>query len=353
MTADVTTQDEMRVLDDGVLLAGHGKLKTVSLDLLYLENNVRTKQTEQIPSMVASIKRHGFKQNHPIVVSAKADGRFLVLCGNRRTKAVLFLRDNEPETFARLFPKGLIPAIIHDKLTDVEEVLLRVDHGTDEDRVGLDEWGEYLAVQQLVQVGYETQAGIAAKLGKYKLNTKTGLQEPRRSWVQPRVTLAKLPKFVQKEMRAYCDDSSASNLRWSDIPKLYKTYNEELADHPHGDGPALREAFDKILAGADSNGENGSASPLTVAQMAERAKSCNSKGLREALLSSAGKVTITLQEVDERILRSEAAEDVLSDIAAYLGDVEFGALVEKARQARIAAESASADSPAETAEAVA
>src|SRR5690606_37590083 len=100
---------------------------------------------------------------YPIVVSKKGS-EYLVLCGNRRTEALKRIQSAEPEIFKIILPDGKVPALVLDNLTEDEEIIIRNDHSSEEDRVALDDEGLFLSVKQLVKAGYASQNEIAAKL---------------------------------------------------------------------------------------------------------------------------------------------------------------------------------------------
>ena len=321
-----------KLLGDSQSLTVGGVAKLLALHLLFRRDNVRTAATLQLPAMVASIVKHGFKPNHPLVVSEKRDGRYLVLCGNRRAEAIETILANQPEIAERLFPTGEVPCVVYVGLTDEQEAIIRIDHGKDEDRVPLDEFGEFLAIRQLVRAGYDTQAGIAEKMGWYKTSKKTGITEPNRSKVQPRVNLAQLPQFVQDEMQRYCEEPSQSNLRWSSIAKLFKCYNEEFRQFPDGNGPVFQAAWKEALAGPETTGTDLPIKPITPADAEKRSKLVGSRNLRDALMTFAGVGAVSLVDIDGAIVRAESAEATLSEIADYLGEVDFATLVAEASE---------------------
>lgn len=313
-----------------------GTTDDIAINLLYRANNVRTPATLQLPAMVESILRNGYKKNHPLVVSKKRDGRFLVLCGNRRMEGIETIMANHPDKVETLFPSGSIPCVVHNNLTEEQEAILRIDHGPDEDRVALDEFGEFLAIRQLVRAGYDTQTGIAEKMGWYKVSKKTGIKEPNRSKVQQRCNLVQLPQFVQDEMQRYLEEPSQSNLRWSHIAKLYKVYGEEYRAFPDGNGPLFQAAWKECLAGPAVTGTGVPIKPITPADAEKRSKLVGSRNLRDALMTFAGVGQATLSDIDGAIVRAEAAEATLSEIADYLGENDFADLVAEARSAAVA-----------------
>ena len=325
------------VLSDGQALLAAGIGSLVAIVQCFRRDNVRTAQTLQIPQMVASLRRHGYKPNHPIVVSAKKDGTLLVLCGNRRMEAVETILANEPELFAKLFPTGMIPAIVYNDLTDGQEAVLRCDHSEDEDRVGLDDWGYFLAIRQLVRAGYDSQADIAAKIGWFKKDAKSGELVPNRSKVQQRVNLCQLPAFVQAEFELFVTKGAgASNVRWSDVATLFKEFNADYkAGHIDGNGPAFRAAWDECRKAPEARLVG--VKPITPADMEKRSKIVGSGTLRNVLAVCAGATdSVTLNDLDAKMVEAETAVAVLSEIAEYLGETGFATLTTKAHNAAVA-----------------
>lgn len=333
-----------KILADSQALTVAGNVQFVPVALLVRRDNVRTAQCLQIPRMVDSIKRHGFKPNHPLVLSEKSDGSLLVLCGNRRSEAIETIAANEPDVFAALFPDGCVPAVVYSGLTEEQEALIRVDHGKDEDRVPLDDWSEFLAIRQLVRAGYDTQSGIAEKMGWFK-EDKTGKTVPNRSKVQPRVELAQLPQFVQAEYERYCTQpESGSPVRWSMVAKLAKAYREEFTTFPDGDGPVFQAAWNEAIAPPAQAADKPQ--PIKPADMEKRAKVVGSRNLRDALLACSGSGKIGLADLDARMIQAECALATLSEIAGYLGKADFDTLVSEAREhAAQAAQAAKTEEP--------
>jgi len=323
--------------------------KLVDFESLFRADNVRTDACTRLPDIVASLKLNGFKPNHPLVLSAKPDGRYLVLCGNRRTQGLEFLRDNEPENFkAALAPSGgKVPAVIHTGLTAEEEIVLRIDHGPSEDRVPLDEWSQFLAIKQLLRAyPGDSQAKIAEKLGI--VNTKGKKRgEPNRSFVQGRVNLARLPEFVQEEYRKLCViGADATPVRWTDVKGLYASYNKEFAHFPDGDGPEFRTAWDKVLhpAPEEPSTDDDSPKPESLSPDAAKARAQNSGSrlIKRVLLSATGQGG-DWAVIDAQILKAETDSEILGMIAELLGVDEFANLVNRARDNRVAIEAAQAE----------
>lgn len=325
------------VLSDTQALLGAAIGQLVAIVSLFRRDNVRTTATLQIPQMIGSIRRHGYKPNHPLVVSAKPDGTFLVLCGNRRMEAIETILANEPELFAKLFPTGHVPCIVYTNLTEEQEAIIRIDHTGDEDRVGLDEWGYFLAIRQLVRAGYDSQADIAAKIGWFKKDGKTGEDVPNRSKVQQRVNLCQLPGFVQAEFEQYAmNGAGASNVRWSHVAGLFKAFNEDYkAGYTNGDGPVFLAAWNDCRK--DPAARPLTVKPVTPAEMEKRSKVVGSATLRNVLAVCAGATDrVNLSELDATMVQAETAVAVLSEIHNFLGDTDFAELTESAHSAAIA-----------------
>lgn len=315
-------------------------LKNVPLDALTFSDNVRTPGCLQIPAMVESFRRHGFKDNHPLVVSEKTDGTYLVLVGNRRGLALNWLRQNDAAAFAIVLPTAKVPCIVHKGLTPEQEADIRVDHGPDEDRVPLDDWSVFLAVKQLVKLGFG-QEKIALKLG-LKVGTKG---QPNRSWVQPRCNLARLPRFVQDEYEKLLTiGKDATAVRIPDIAPLYKAYHVEYVEHPDGDGPEFQAAWLSAMTPHDRVKAEGNGQPLSVSKAKEKAQVCTSQIVRDTLLAATGLSKRTLDEIDGHACECEYAYAQLAKIKAHLGEeawtelhkalVESDRLVDEERKAQ-------------------
>lgn len=324
--------ESVKLLLDGQALAFGATRENVPLDKLYRQDNVRTPATLQLPGMIASIKRHGFKSNHPLVVSAKPDGRFLVLCGNRRSEAIECIFATDRDSAIKLFPEGTVPCDVRRGLTMEQEIIIRNDHSADEDRVPLDSVGEFLAVRQLVRAGYDTQSDIAEKMGWYMTSGKN-VGAPNRSKVQQRVNLAQLPQFVQDEYVRYWTDPASSNVRVASIAKLYSAFNEEFRRFPDGNGPLFTDEWNKAQAPETTKATAGKAVPITPADAIKRSKLVGSRSLRDALMTFAGVGEVNLTDIDGAIVRAEAAEATLAEIANYLGEVDYAELCASAQSA--------------------
>ena len=329
--------------------------KLIDFSALNLCDNVRSEACERIPDMVASLKLNGFKVNHPLVVSAKPDGIFNVLCGNRRTKGLKHLEANDAESFKAALPGGKVPCIVYSGLTEEEEIVLRIDHGPQEDRVPLDDWSEFLAIKQLLRAyPGESQSKIAEKLGLVNRKGKNAGQ-PNRPYVQVRVNLARLPGMVQDEFKKLClSGKDSTPVRWSDVKDLYTAFNAEFATYPEGNGPQFRTAWEKIIHPApvepttDDGKKPSSLSPDKATGIAQAA---SSKLVKRVLLAVTGQGG-DLVAIDTAILNAETNSEVLDMIRAYLGADEYASLVNRARDHRIAQETLLAEQARAAAETV-
>lgn len=308
--------------------------RLIDVDRLTFADNVRTPECMQIPKIVESFKRHRFKTNHPLVVVEKPgeDGPvYLVLIGNRRGIGLQWLRDNEADEYRRVLPGSKVPAVVHKGLTAEEEVDLRIDHSPDEDRVPLDEWSTFLAIQQLVRVGIDTQERIASKLGLFKVRGKEKGQ-PNRQFVQTRANLARLPQFVKDEFEKLCRDGKDSTaVRWAHVPKLYKAHLAEYVQHPESDGPEFQAAWTKAITPPEvTDGtpidEGADPKELSPAEAIKRSQSASSEGLKYALLVVTRQSDRNLAEIDGLILEGESAICTLTQIRDYMGEKDFAEL---------------------------
>ncbi len=192
-----------------------------------------------------NIKLKGYLPQYPIVVEA-INGNNHVINGNSRAGACLQGKATEPEAFAKAVRNGLIPAIIFTGLTPADRARLAVDQGKDQDRMGLNEWEQYLALKKLAMAGVtETQAAIDLQI-LVKSGKDKGL--PARSYVQVRYALAKLPAFVADDLHAHLTDTATGKTSWSDIMPLrtaYKADNKIGLPFPEG-GPGFKAVWDAI-----------------------------------------------------------------------------------------------------------
>jgi len=314
----------------------------IGVERMFFADNVRTPECQAIPDMVESLKRHGYRNERPLVVSEKqekgAESRFLVLVGNRRTLGLTWLKENEPEVFSRVLPNGKVPCVVHRGLTVEEEVDLRIDHSADLDRVPLDEWSIFLAIKQMVAAGFDTQERIAIKLGLFKITGKSKGQ-PRREYVQVRVNLARLPASVQDEFRKLTLDKDDTPIRWSNVSKLYKVYNEEFIDYPNGDGPEFSKLWKELTKPPEATDDSEISDKkepkeLSPAEAVKRSQLASSNGLKQALLVVTRQSGQDLSAIDAHLVKAEAALETLDNIKAYLGDRDFAELVDASQKQR-------------------
>ncbi len=327
--------------------------RLVAVPDLVFADNVRSPECQAIPAMVESYRRNGFKVNHPLVVSEKPEGKYLVLCGNRRGLGLQWLEANDTEAYHLALPSGKVPAIVHKGLTEEEETLLRIDHSADEDRVPLDVWSVYLAIKQLARVGIDTQERIAEKLGIfYQKGKKKG--QPNRSFVQVRLNLARLPQKVEDAMRQYEIDKDNTALRWSHLAKLFQAWNSEYLEFPNGDGPLFAAEWEAAITPPEPETEdvNGK-KELTPADAVKRAQVASSQGLQQALLCLTGQSITSITDIDRAMAEGETAVLTVKLIADYLGHDDYAILIDCARahameadQARIDADAVAADAEA-------
>lgn len=313
--------------------------KLVAVDDLVMENNVRTAECMHVPQMVASLRIHGYLPNHPVLVSEKPDGKFLVLAGNRRASGVIWLKENDPETYRVAVNSGKVPAVVHKGLTPEEEVDLRIDHSKSMDRVPLDQWSLFLAIQQLDSSGRYTQDQIAIKLGLVKESGKKA-GEPRREFVQVRTNLGRLPQFVQDEFRKLTLDKDSTLIRWSTVSGLYKVYNEEYVDHIDGKGPLFTAAWAKCMTPEEVTDTASQDEPkeLTPAEAVKRSQAANSQALKQVFLVVTRQAAGNLAEIDAIITEGESAIVMLQAIREYLGEQDYADLVKDSQKQRDAKE---------------
>ena len=272
--SDTEVQDT--VLQDAKDISSKGKSKGVLIDSCFVQDNPR--ENHNIEPIIASMLRHGYMIKEPIVV-VEQDDKYLVVCGNRRFLAVCWIRDNDPEAYAVIFPKGTIPAIVHKKCSAQEIALLRIDFDATAERQPLTAWEEFLAVRILVKAGYLTETGIAAKMGKYVDD------QPARSWAQTRVRLARLPVDIQEMFRTVFLKTKENTLRIGDIQKLASEYRDK------SDCEAFRDLLKERAERKTKAGNGGKPTvkfSITAKDVKDRINSFDSEIIRRLLGSMIG-----------------------------------------------------------------
>ena len=354
------TTDKNTASDDSPIYADYRSemccTKYVNFDDLFRRDNVRGSLDLRIPEMVASLRKSGFKPNHPLVVSQQPDGTVLVLCGNRRVEGLEVIKAHDPAEFSRIVPGGKIPCIVYKGLTEEEEILIRVDHSDAEDRVGLGDWSQYLAIKQLLRAWpNKSETAIAEKLGLLVTKKGKNFGLPNRSLVQDRVSLARMPIFVEAQFKLLWEEGTAATaVRVTHIKKLIKAFRHDYANYPDGDSPAFLAVWDEIVnppapaEGDDSSGEIGP-TDLKASDAEKRSHACNSGTVKRILLAVTNQGKHSLVELDATVSRLETDSAILDDIRHYLGNDDFASLVNDSRDARLAAEVAEVAESAEVA----
>jgi len=281
------------------------KSETVNLSLneLVLRNNVRHESEYDLPPLVASFKKNGYRPSAPIVVHIGEDNVREVLAGNRRTNA---LRCLTPEELAEVLAAfdGKVPCILYRNLTPQQVEILRCDHGTDEDRKPLTKYGLFVAVCRLLMVGLG-QGQIAERLGQYTV--KDGHKKANRSLIQIYANAAKLPKRIQDMLRIYWLEGKGK-IRVSDISALTKIWNEEWPNYGINgkEGPKFAAKVDEINS-RNEDGSEKTTAVLTASKALDRAKVMTSPTTRRMLVAATQADGSELKQLDEEL----AARDQL------------------------------------------
>ncbi len=326
----------------------------IKFESLVWGGNVRPEEDLVLEPMIHSMKNLGYDPKYPLVVSKKAGGEYLVLNGNRRSLALKSIQENEPAIFDIILPgkDHKVPALVFTGMTEDEEALIRIDHGKSQDRVALSEHGTFLAVKQLVRAGYPSQADIAAQLDLFKQNPQTKVLEPNRSYIQGRVTLARLPEFMQEEyVKLMKGGKNATPVRWSQVPKLFKAYEPERRQGYFGEdvsklGPETAKVWKETItpeAGSDEDAAEKDRS-MTKSKLIEASATLGSRLGKMFMLKIAGEdvkdtsvtpaKSLTLADIDGEMVQAEKA---IGDLIAFrdeLGEAKYDALMVKITKSR-------------------
>lgn len=305
VTDDEVVEHEA-ILADGRKLSVKGRFRKVPIAQLYRWNNPR--EIYDVDDVVQSIRLHGFWQNEPLMTVERdnpdnPDEMFLVVRGNRRLMAIQTICEDYPDDAKIIFPDGKVACIAYPRCNDTEVELLRMDFDKRAGKRDLDGWELFLAVRNLVAVGIHTESGIAQLLGLVK-DDGNGSVVPNRSFVQPRVNLAKMPVDVQNLfMLALRGKTKETALRVTDIMPLARAFR---AAKMNPDAPAFREKLDTlksktVTVKAESD---DSAKPLSRKDLMNRVNSLNCPVLRRILkVVIFGEATDTLNSLDTLLIR--------------------------------------------------
>lgn len=291
--------------EDLSVLRMSAKAENINLPLedLVLRNNVRHETEYNLPPLMESFKKNGYRPSAPIVVHIGEDKIKEVLAGNRRTNALRALKPEERDVALAPFD-GKVPCIVYKNLTPAQVEILRCDHGSDEDRQPLSKYGIFVAVCRLLIAGLG-QLQIAERLGLHIV--KDGIKKPNRSLVQIYSNAAKLPLRIQEMLKKYWLEGKGK-IRVSDISTLTKLWNEEWVTHGINgvEGPKFRAKVDEIENRTD-DGKEPETKTLSAARAQERAQVMTSPTTRRLLVAATKSDGSELAQLDAEL----SARDLL------------------------------------------
>lgn len=298
--------------------------------------NIRLSNNLNIASMEETLLADG-RIIDPIHLSKKKDGLLKVIRGHRRTLAAqkLLARDDVPEAVKTALKNT--PCIIHEGLTDGEEMVLMLDHGNVQ---GLNRTETALAVRRLMM----ENPGIREK------EIMDRLLQPLAMFSGNMAKLAEVPEnpkdreeFLRKWLHGTCGNYIMSALRmgpyvWGQFILTCKAKDRLLETLPDGSGKekvemncdrvritALSKAknedtstggwdpekggekFNTLIAkfkaedAGQAEGEKRTTRP-NVSQLRETAGMFSSPAIRGAFLRAAGDEVPGLLEMDESIM---------------------------------------------------
>lgn len=272
-----------------------------NLEELVLRHNVRDASEYNLPPLVESMRRNGYRPSAPLVVHIGEDGVPEVLAGNRRTNALLSMQPMERATVLASCD-GKVPCIIYKGLTKAQIELLRCDHGSDEDREPLSKYGTFVAVNRLLIAGL-SQAAIAIRLGMYVI--RDNVKKPNRSQVQIFTAACALPPRVQEMLKEFWLRGKGP-IKHTDIMPLSKVWNEEWTAYGISgqEGPQFRAKVDEILA-RDTSVTVPVTKSLTANAANEKAKVMSSPTTRQLLVAATAADGTKLAELDRQLCQRD------------------------------------------------
>lgn len=271
------------------------------LEELVLRHNVRDASEYNLPPLVESMLRNGYRPSAPLVVHIGEDNVPEVLAGNRRTNALLSLQPAQ-RAVVLSSTDGKVPCIVYRNLTKAQVELLRCDHGSDEDREPLSKYGTFVAVNRLLIAGL-SQAAIAVRLGMYVV--KDNVKKPNRSQVQIYTAACALPPRVQDMLKEFWLRGKGP-IKHSDIMPLSKVWNEEWTAYGINgqEGPQFRAKVDEIIA-RDTTPTVAVTKTLTANAANEKAKVMSSPTTRQLLVAATAADGTKLAELDRQLCQRD------------------------------------------------
>lgn len=270
---------------------------------LFLANNVRDVSEYNLAPLIESMRKNGYRSQHPVVIHVGSDGKNEVLAGNRRTNA---LRTFSPTELKEILAgsSGKVPCVVYRGLTPAQVEILRCDHGTDEDREPLSKYGLFVATGRLLIAGL-TETAIAHRLGIFVV--KEGVKSPNRSAIQVFAAAARLPARVKEMLKQYWIHGTGT-IRQSDIMPLQKIWNEEFTQHGifNKEVPRFRAKVAEIEGRAEG-AKVETTKTLTVNGATDKAKIAQSPVTRQLLMAAVQNDPSALNALDTEL----AARDKL------------------------------------------
>lgn len=242
MSKQTKSVEEQPAISDFFTMPGiskKGKLTRIPVDKLRPQaefgdeikaGNVRLEEELDIQPIVTSIMDRGYDPTsalHGEVIDGK--GHVGLERGNRRAKAVQYIKANKPKDYERLFPDDCLPVFIYTGLTDRERILLRADHAAVMQQKPLSDWGRIETARQMYAIGATAEREIAIALGLLKPEfDEEGKQRPMKKRVASTrafVVAARLPANILDHVRLYCVGEAKGKpvtqrdtpFRWSDL----------------------------------------------------------------------------------------------------------------------------------------
>ena len=291
-----------------------GEPQTVKVANCYHEINQReqTQLEGNAARLAESMKRRGYDPACPIVVSAKAKGRLLILRGHSRHLAATQCGITE------------IPAIVYSGLSAAQERLLVADETADGQSLAKSDWAQFLEIAEIVYAGYASETALAVHFGWYTTD-KVGAKIPARNKMQLRVNAAKMARRIPRFFAALQNglaatvDTARPYVKWNEVQALRKGDNADVAKGvTDGTGAEFGEAWDAIQARHNS-GETSAKAALTPSAATKTVETLSSAILRDTLLAATGQGAegVTLSGLDAQCVAAEVALSLITRLREF------------------------------------
>ena len=215
------------------------KIEQIALDLIDPNPENFFTVEDDITDLAESIALNGLQQ--PLVITPADNGRYRVIAGHRRRKALLQLAENDPEKWRTA------PCIIQHPATPEAEMLMLIQTNTESRELNWNERTKAAEKVEAILVQMQKEQGITLP-GK--------MRERVAKIIKTSESQLARAQFIKKHLIPAAKKMGRSDDVCYKLAHLPKEDQEALCEHYKGqswklDGPAIKKYQDNVKAGRD------------------------------------------------------------------------------------------------------